>query len=291
MDPQSTIVAWLAPTQQDLVCAIAGAAGMELVAIGATNEAVRHALGDAMGVPVADDIRGMLADNPDSVALIAEPGAYDLSLRDLLTRRDGPTVTLTPPRGAMDELVTESDAFPARFVPLLRRDRTFGAALDGIDQFGRPRLISLSLQCGEGEGTLWARLFDGMDLVHRMLGTPDEVYAVLGADRVPETPSELRGHMSVSMRFGDRRCATMVLSDQSTWQRSMTVLGDEGKLQVADDADASPAALIAEQISASSPADPVADFPRVLALCEAARLSSLTASVEDPRRILEMIGG
>jgi hypothetical protein len=124
-----------------------------------------------------------------------------------------------------------------------------------------------------------------MDSINNLFGTPEIVQAFLHSTRVPDEPSDLLGHMTVNLQFQQQRCATLLLSDQSIWKREMQMIGDAHSITFGD-GEASLAQLIAEGIHSSKAT--MADAPRVLALCEAARLSCLTGASEQTSRVLEM---
>jgi len=186
----------------------------------------------------------------------------------------------------MEELVDEAGKTPAaKFIPLMKRSACYGEAQDDIEQFGQPISAHCTMTCSFVEGTLWARLFDAMDFIHGLFGPPEVVQAFLHSNRIPDEPSDLRGHMTVNLQFQHNRVATLLLSDQSSWKRELQIIGEDHSLTFGD-GDVTTAQLIAEGIHSTEPTS--ADAPRVLALCEAARLSCLTGSSEQPSRVLEM---
>jgi hypothetical protein len=124
-----------------------------------------------------------------------------------------------------------------------------------------------------------------MDFIHGLFGHPEVVQAFLHSDHVPDEPSDLRGHMTVNLQFQHQRVATMLLSDQATWNREILMLSDNHSIVVGD-GETNIAQLIADGIHSRQTTS--ADAPRVLALCEAARLSCLTGASEQPSRVLEM---
>jgi hypothetical protein len=87
------------------------------------------------------------------------------------------------------------------------------------------------------------------------------------------------------MQFQHNRVATLLLSDQSNWKRELQIIGENHALTFGD-GDVSHCQLIADGIHSTQTTS--ADAPRVLALCEAARLSCLTGASEQPSRVLEM---
>jgi len=285
-EKKPTLVAWIAPEQAKLVKDVAKAAKMKLIAIGTTNQSDLPGLGETLKVETCSDIRLLATTYDDAVLWIAEPQAYDVSLCELLRHRATQTITTTPLSGSMDTLVDEAGKTPAaKFIPLMRRSASYGEAQDDIEQFGQPISAHCTMTCSSVEGTLWARLFDAMDFIHGLFGPPEVVQAFLHSNKVPDEPSDLRGHMTVNLQFQHSRVATLLLSDQASWKRELQVISEDHALTFGD-GDTPIAQLIAEGMHSSEVTS--ADAPRVLALCEAARLSCLTGSPEQPSRVLEM---
>ncbi len=286
-----TLVAWIAPEQEALLADVVKAAKMKLVAIGTSNQTDSTTLASNLKAEQCNDLRSMVTQYEDAVLWIGEPGAYDISLCEILRHRSKVAVTTTPLSGSMDELVAESGQPPAaKFVPLMRRSAGYGEAADDIEQFGQPTSAHCTMLCSHVEGTLWSRLFDAMDFIDHLFGTPESVHAFLEGGKVPDEPSDLRGNMTVNLQFQHQKCATMLLSDQAPWKREMQMIGN-GHAIVINDGGKSPATLIADGITVTlteQPSTTTADAPRILALCEAARMSCLTGSCEHPHRVLEM---
>jgi hypothetical protein len=280
------LVAWILPHQASLAKEVAKEANLKLVAVGTSDLSRLPDLGSKLKTETCEDIRSMSTEYEEAIFWIAEPSAYDISLCELLRHREMITVTTTPLSGSLDELVDESGKTPAaKYIPLFRRSTGFGEATDDIAQFGQPLSAHCTMTCSQVEGTLWSRLFDAMDSINNLFGTPEIVQAFLHSTRVPDEPSDLLGHMTVNLQFQQQRCATLLLSDQSIWKREMQMIGDAHSITFGD-GEASLAQLIAEGIHSSKAT--MADAPRVLALCEAARLSCLTGASEQTSRVLEM---
>ncbi len=285
-EKKPTLVAWIAPEQAILVKDVAKAAKLNLVAVGTTNQSDLPALGGTLKTETCSDIRSLATNHDDAILWIAEPQAFEVSLCELLRHRSTQTVTTTPLTGAMDALVDESGKSPAaKFIPLMRRSASYGEAQDDIEQFGQPISAHCTMTCSSIEGTLWSRLFDAMDFIHELFGPPEIVQAFLHSKKIPDEPSDLRGHMTVNMQFQHSRVATLLLSDQSDWKRELQIISHDHALTFGDGGTAV-AQLIADGIHSTEATS--ADAPRVLALCEAARLSCLTGSPEQPSRVLDM---
>lgn len=286
-DKKSELVAWIAPEQANLLKEVLKASKVKLAAIGTTNQSDLPSIGEILKTETCSDLRSLATTYDNAILWIAEPQAYDVSLCEVLRHRASQTVTTTPLSGSMDALVHEAGKPPAaKFIPLMRRSASCGEVQDEIEQFGQPISAHCTMTCSPVEGTLWSRLFDAMDFIHGLFGAPEIVQAFLHSNRVPDEPSDLRGHMTVNLQFRHNRVATLLLSDQSSWKRELQIIGEDHSLTFGD-GDARPSQLIADGIH-SCETTTTADAPRVLALCEAARLSCLTGASEQPSRVLEM---
>jgi hypothetical protein len=167
---------------------------------------------------------------------------------------------------------------------------------------------------GLGHGTLTARLFDAMDVVLDLCGPIEAVNAALSGplQNVPDELPDLRGHMTINIRFKPNRCACAALSDSAGgWFRGITVLGDGGCMRISETGfewigpdgtmidqlheppQRTPGGQIGLQIrrvldgkdhSQSPP-----DCLTLVTLCEAARLSCLTGQDETPAKLKEML--
>jgi hypothetical protein len=161
---------------------------------------------------------------------------------------------------------------------------------------------------------LFARLFDAMDLAESLCGPIKELGAALWRPRagVPETLAGLVGHLTVNVRFADNRCAAATVSDLAgRWFRQVAVLGEGGRLSIDDEGfewvspdgrlvdshreegRLGPGDLVAiharRLLEGADAADLPPDGARLLAVCEAARLSARTGADEAPRKVLEMM--
>jgi len=290
---KGSLVAWIAPSQSSLLLEVAKEAKLKLIAVGSSNLNESNEIAGELGVEGCHDIRSMASQFDDAVMWIAQSNAYDISLCPLLRQRAAATVTSTPLNGTLDQLVQEAGQLPAAsFIPLMRRSCGFGEASDDIEQFGQPSAIHCTMLCSKSEGSLGARLFDAMDYIDNLLGTPEGIHAFHIGTHIPDEASELQGQMTVNMQFQHQRCATLLLSDQAEWKRETQMIGINHTIIVGD-GDTSFATLIADGIASATIPEgmqTVADAPRILALCESARLSCLTGSIEQPHRVSEMFG-
>ncbi|MHC4718112.1 MAG: Gfo/Idh/MocA family oxidoreductase, partial [Planctomycetota bacterium] len=273
------------------------------------QDAVEHGRFEliAAAAPGTGSIRDLLRRDVDLVWLAA-PAPIGADERRLLREAGVPAISSVPVPGSVAEIADDSrEAEAARFAPLMRRSPGYRAAREVFDQFGRRQCASIVTGSAAGEGTLFARLFDAMDLAESLCGTVKEVGAALWRPvaGVPETLAGLAGHLTANVRFADDRCAAVAASDLAgRWFRQVTVLGEGGRLSI-DDAGfewVSPDGRLIDSHREKSPlghgdlvaiharrllegadaADPHPEGAHLLAVCEATRLSARTGAAEAP---------
>jgi hypothetical protein len=293
------LAVWADPQQQTLIEDVVRRGGFDLVTVVSAE---------------TESIRDLVRPDVDLLWLAA-PGAVGADERRLLREAAVPVISSVPMPGSVAEIADDpGEAEAARFVPLMRRSPGYRAAREVFDQFGRRQCASVVAGSAGGEGTLFARLFDAMDLAESLCGPIKELGAALWRPvaGVPETLAGLAGHLTANVRFADNRCAAVAVSDLAgQWFRQVTVLGEGGRLSI-DDAGfewVSPdgqtidshrekggvghsdlVAIHARRLlEGADAADPPPDGARLLAVCEAARLSARTGADEAPRKVLEMM--
>jgi hypothetical protein len=224
-------------------------------------------------------------------------------------------VTTEPHFGALADLAASPElGLAMTFVPLMRRSPGFRAATDSLPQFGEVQCVNIFFRCGPGQGTLYARLFDAMEVLHSLCGQPETINAAASGPLpdVPDSLAAMQGHMTINMRFKPNRCACIALSDSAgSWFRGVTVLGEGGCLRISDDGfewigqdgrlidqhreedPLSPGELIGMQIARLredlDQSDPPINALTLVSLCEAARLSCLTGQDEAPGKLVDML--
>jgi hypothetical protein len=203
----------------------------------------------------------------------------------------------------------EADEILTRFAPGSGTDR--GARAAWVESV-----------CGTHEGTLGTRLWDSIDTLRLLLGEAETVSAVYAAPPGPgaasATPGEtllgLSGTLAVTLRFAGGVAGSVLASDQSSsWRRSASVVGPEGRLTLSDagfawrdaggglvdsggDVNASVTATdaigadLARALDPAAASDPPGDPVAVLAMTQAALLSARTGQPESPATIRRMMG-
>ncbi len=188
---------------------------------------------------------------------------------------------------------------------------TMREGLATLENFGEVSAVAVLCAAAPNAGSLGARLASAMELIHAVAGEPELISAshVAPAEmrglRMGSLP-ESHGSLSAALRFDANRSASVLASDQTgPWHRGVTILGPGGRLRLWDEgfvwtapdgrvldeqrttaapSDVDPAArLIAAAIAASSepPANRAA-APAILAMAEAAMLSTRTGQPESP---------
>jgi hypothetical protein len=212
-----------------------------------------------------------------------------------------------------DILADPKEAATADVAPLFRRSGGYRAALDAMSDFGPPRCISIVFGCNTGETTLLARLFDAFDVIDAQASTIEQIDATLAVPRgaAPEHLADLRGSLTANVRFAGGTCAAIAVSDGAcSWFRQLTLISDEGWMRIDDGSFTwmrrdgeretggdgtlmTPGALIGAQIirrmeNLDAGASP--ETARLLAWCEAARVSCRTGQSEGPARLVALLG-
>ena len=266
---------------------------------------------------------------PSSVLQLDEPS--------LTTPDENPGIVLG--QSAVSAAATSSSGAPgewATFCPLARLSRPVRDAAELIAQLGAVRLVAVESLAGAGQGSLGARLYDACESIVWLMGLPDRVDGAYAPPPTPqararaahvlpgETLRGLDGDLAVNMRFADGRAASVVASNRAgRWMRTLTLLGENGRLRIFDDGFAwyaqdgrlvdssrqsggnrprgsdsvdselaAPVQAIADQITRlldpRIPPDQPTDGLSVLATTGAALLSARTGEGESPATILRM---
>lgn len=327
------IIAWLDPSQAEFVRRIADAAGATIVRAGTPGGDRCGSAAQALGVESSDDLRTDLTDADCDLILIASPGEFGLSDRAdaealrAARSRDVRVATLEPmPASAFDLPAGWSDLVSgvapsdcAATVPLIRHSPVFRDAAEVIEQFGSVRTLLVDAFCARGQVSLGTLMFNAFDAAAALLGEPDTVAAAYtgeargsGVHALPgESLRGLSGDMSAIVRYADGRSACVRVSDGAGgWARSVTLLGDAGRVTITDDAllrldpdgrieddsvreQVSSEELVADAIKrmldTALPEARVFDQELALSLCQVALLSARTGQAESPATIRRMV--
>jgi predicted dehydrogenase len=340
-EPAPRTIAWLRAEQAPLVAAVAEAAGLEIVGAGAPGKAQSGAAASALKTKALDDLRAVLASGEADLVWIASPGDFGQAGTDsravaAAQSRKVKVATLEPiPVSALDlasggwtaQTGTGGRLIDAvHFCPLNRLSAPFREATEVLQSFGHVRAVMVEAWCAPEEGSLGARLFSALDLVHWLLGEPEAIDAAYvspshgnGFSPQPaETLRDLHGEITANLRFADGRIAGLIASDHAgRWNRTATLVGPAGRLRVFDDGfewigpdgdkvDQSrqrsrgeapgPHAVVAiadqlkRLLDPSIPDAGPTDYASILAIGQAALLSARTGQGESPGTIRRMAG-
>lgn len=254
--PTPTLV-WLDPAQGPMVRALVEAGEISIAAWGrpggprATEVPERMPFDPALRV---DDLRLALATRDIRAVLIAastaldglagEPPIEDTDLLRLCRSRGITALTLEPvPASVRDAASAEASqwAEACGFVTLFRRAPGLTGLGELLDAFGPARTISVSFRSGHGQGSLGARLFDAMHLVHSIMGVPESIDAAVvthvAASGLRVAPGEslraLTGDLTANLRFAGAKAASLSLSNRAgRWFRGVAVIGESGCLRL-----------------------------------------------------------
>jgi len=305
---------WGEPAQAEMVREAADEAELEIPAAGGPDPDASARFAEALGVERVDDLRAALQRDDIDLVWLAARDAIGNDDRAFIRERGLVTISSEPRPGAFAEMQHPDEAATTTFAPLMRVSPGMLAAMDVLDEFGERRCLNIAFRGAGVEGSLFARLFDAMDIASLLCGDCEQIDASIAARRssVPESPRNLTGHLTLNMRFPDHVCACVSASDQAgRWSRGVTLLGEGGCLRI-DDVSfewiapdgrtidkhesgerLSPGKLVGRQVRRKleqrDVASPGPDNARLLALCEATRLSCRTGQSETPGKMLEML--
>lgn len=339
--PTTPTILWLDPTQIRFASHIASVTPLQVIAWGCPPGSARSLTEDpATAFPKAthfDNPRRILRDNEPALflQLTAAPAAdapfdgppsddpeFAAECRD--RRITLASLEPTPANAAECAGFSEGGApDPARFLPLLLDAPILRDAAEAIEHFAPVRTVTISSRAPAHSGSLAARLFDAMHLLHALLGLPESIDAAHAAPSAPgagppatnRALRKIRGDLTANLRVGLQRAASITVSDRAgQWFRGVTLLGENGCLRLDEhafehldpegnliDSSSVPPEILHPDPAVNAiahalrrlldphrpPLAPI-DHRAVLAMCQAAVLSASTAQAEAPQTILRI---
>ncbi len=126
---------------------------------------------------------------------------------------------------------------------LCRLSPALGQVLSLMESFGAVRTLAVQCLATPAEGTLGARVFDAMDIVHALLGQPETIDAAYigvhdrGLHPLPgEHLGGLHGDLTANLRFAGGRAAAVICSDRAgRFEHLLTIIGPGGRIRVFND--------------------------------------------------------
>lgn len=308
------VLIWADRHQESLIERSLETGLITLQSIGSPDDHAGRDLADRFSITQATDLRASLAEGDFDIAWITARDVIDHPMREAIRSCRRPVATSTLPIDPVLDLLSEPDhGMPARFVPRMRQSPGCVSAMQLMEDFGRIECVHVSMTAGQQQTAPWSLLYDSMDMVHALLGIPDEIFAAHGGSRSlqPDVLTGITGHFSVALRFPGQAAASIVCSDGGgNWDRRVLVLGSGGRLIIDDhqvewtlpDGTRSESADTVEPTASTGAgqlaahhlrrvlegveeAEAPETIGRVLALCESARVSCLTGQAEVPAQI------
>lgn len=243
----ASLIAWLDPTQGEFLRAIAAAADLAIVGAGSQIRGQSSLVASMLKCDEVDDLRQALVEPRADILLILSKPELDFSQlaptsMKIATLEPIPDSALAPVAGDWSPASTGPKATPVHFMPLVRFSQPVRAATELLTSFGEVTAMSHESLSLPSEGSLGARLFAAMDLVHLFVGEPDTIDAAYvpptapGAGGPGETLSGLHGSITCNLRFAGQRSVSLMLSNQAArWNNTTTLLGRGGRLRLFDD--------------------------------------------------------
>ncbi len=233
------MIAWLEPHQVGLIRAIALASDLAIAGAGSPSRGQTTTVAGMLDCAPVDDLRKELVEPHAQLLLIATPP--DLNFASLpptalkiATLEPIPDSALAPVAGDWTPASTGPKATPVHFIPLNRYTAPFRAAAELLSAFGPIAALTHESFSLPAEGSLGARLFAAMDLIHMLIGEPDTIDAAFvpapSLGSIPAGPGEtlrgLHGTMTANLRFPNQRSAALTLSNQAArWNNTTTLIG------------------------------------------------------------------
>lgn len=245
----ASLIAWLEPTQAEFLRAIALKADLAIVGAGSPSRGQTSLVSSMLSCEPVDDLRQALVEpTADLLLVLTKPELEFAQLAPttmkIATLEPIPDSALAPVAGDWSPASTGPKATPVHFMPLLRFGEPVRAASELLTSFGEVFAMSHESLSQPGEGSLGARLFAAMDLIHLFIGEPDLIDAAFVPAATPgasaSTPGEnltgLHGTITANLRFAGQRSASLTLSNQAArWNNTTTLIGAGGRLRFFDD--------------------------------------------------------
>jgi len=311
------VIIWADATRSSLIEQVLGRmSDLNVLAVGGPRKSSLTDLAGTLDADVEDDLRKMLIDHPAGYLLLAT--AENLTAKDLEQARKADTtiLALEPVAATLDVLGDEDMVRSIVRIPAFDQCPAWLAAAEPEQALGTIQSIHLTSLCSPKSGSLYARLYDALDMLLTLMPAPETIDAALTGPlkQPPEDLRSLTGHITAHLRFATGASAVMHISDQAAaWSRRIVLLGTEGELelddigyrlvatggQILDSLDpetthADPADLIIQQwrrLLDRPPQPRTAPPHQIIAAAQSALLSCRTGELESLATLLRMRRG
>lgn len=316
--PSKRAIVWCQPNHSALVEKVRAQCDLTIVSAGCPTSGGAAELADRLGSRKCSDLRHDVTNEACDLLVLLTLDGVERGEHFSWLDGAGQVVTLEPMFEGMSDYTERSAANKAILLPAFRNGESMRIVDDWRESFGAVRSAALTLRGGAGQGSLYAHLVDGVDIIERLCGNVEMVDAAMSGptDNQGATARSMHGHISVNARFSSNCCASVHVSDAGGgWSRGLTVLGEGGCLRLTDeeaqwtDHDGVErersvlttvndegdlfSALVCRSICSVLDSRGAARAPHptagVLATCEAIRLSLKTGQGESPRKMLSLM--
>lgn len=291
--------------------------GLHVLGVGGPRRGPLADLARRLSAPLGDDFRKMVIDQPAGYLLLATSDGLSPGDLDQVRRHQMSVLAIEPAPIRSESLLPADrgrEEMLGRLVPApwMRQSPSWLSAAEPQEAIGAIRTVRLSALGPYAAGSLFARLYDALDMLIHLLGVPDTVDASLSGP-LSEPPQDVRaltGNLTAHLRFASGVSAVLHASDRSArWLREMVVMGTEGQLFLTESdyrlfassgtslddrripGPVEPADLIAFQwkrLLEGRPLPGTVDPLSVVACCETALLSCRTGSSESTETLLRI---
>lgn len=321
-------IIWCEPDQAELARLVCANSNLDLVAIGciARGKGTAIAAVTNAGNHFADIRQAVLEYEHDLVLLLTMQGITPADVGHVIGK-NSIVLTLEPVPDGIADCPRRQEAKNVWLIPLMRRSQAITLFEEISESFSTVRSVCVTMRGCSYQGSLYARLTDAMDVLEQICGQAELLDAAMSTPlgmsaEAPDSLRAMHGHLTINTRFAENCCGCVQVSDVgSTWARGITILGDGGCARLTDRAfewwnqsgklvdsarlddnfenfpdsivDPLPVRLLSQQINRvldpSKPRLEQRNILRVVAVCEAVRLSLATGASETPRKLMELI--
>lgn len=250
LDP---VIVWASPERAPFVRAVLGELEYPIAGAGCEQATRSAQVADVLGTDAVTDLRAAVSALERGTVLFASPGPFGASASDAELVRQARVrgvkfVALEPVPGSVLDVAGAGwiridaggraiDAVAQR--PLIRLSGAVRNAADVLSQFGPVRTLAVESWSSATEAPLASLLWSAVDAAVWLQGEPVSVEAKHVGGQAGHGPTSLRslsGDVIAVLTHDAGRLTNILCSDMGgRWNRSVTLVGDAGRLRVYDD--------------------------------------------------------